>query len=115
MPSISATWLPSANVQTLLAAVVSGEPDYLNIHIGFGTAASAPGTYGALSNAGNFQPYQNAIVAIERNAGVGSMAFSDLRGTIGAAGDLAWVCLFMVSPISGSVPLAIAGPFTVTA
>jgi hypothetical protein len=111
--TIAASWLPSANVQSMLSVQIGGVDNYLDIHAAFGIAASTPGTYGALSSPGSFTPYSSAQLLVQRAPGSASVVVLDVRGSIGSLGDKAWVLLFMGSPSGSDVPLAVAGPFIV--
>lgn len=113
MPAIAGQWLPSATSQSMLACQVSDFSDVLDVRVGFGIAAASPGTFGALASSGYVYAPNNAQVTMTRMPGIGTVSFLDVRGSFGAAGQLAWLCLFALNPVGGSVPLAVAGPFTI--
>jgi hypothetical protein len=113
VPSIAAQWLPSASQDTVAAFQVAALSDLFDAHIGFGTAASSPGTFGALANSGQLYGQGLRQATWSRMAGIGTLTGILNLFALGSVGDLAWVCLFVVNPVGASVPLAVAGPFTV--
>jgi len=115
MATLSASWVPSNSQVSQIMCQVANFPDFQSAHISVGTAASQPGTYGALTSPEDHNLWFDCGPSVQIGPGVASIAGVIAVGTRGAVGLLAWVLLFHGTgiPAGGAVPLAVAGPFTV--
>lgn len=113
---LTATVLPSSTRTVPLAFNLSQlalHHDWFlvtGIHVG-----GAPATFGDLSDTETFTPEQ--YVSYSELYGVGGMVASgsiEIATLTGQGGRDLWVCVFNASPSSLDIPIATAGPFTVT-
>jgi hypothetical protein len=113
MPAaINCTVLPSASLTTRATVTISGYPKVATCYLGIGIAASTPATYGGMTSAFILQAVFMDVLQIQLAPGQASLSAQFDFDAAGSAGDKWWVCLFENSPISSSVPLAVAGPLT---
>jgi len=115
MPLLSTSWLPSAGKNSRFSFVATGLATPADAYIGYGIAASTPATWAALSSSNAIGVTNVPESVITRGPGVGSVTGSIDSGSIGAAGNLAWIVLLPSYPSGGTVPLAVSGPYAVAA
>jgi hypothetical protein len=111
---LGATALPSAGLTTRFSATISGYPQVTNLYIAWGISSGAPATYGGVTSGTIRQCVFADILSISVGIGTASLSLQTDIDAIGSAGDDLWFMAFGVSPSSGTVPLAVAGPFPVS-
>jgi len=114
--TLGVTVLPSAGLTTRFTASIAGYPQWTNLFIAWGIkSGTAPATYGDVTSGVIRQVVFADVVTVSVRPGAAAVSLETDVDAIGASGNQLWFMVFGASPTSGSVPLAVAGPFVVSA
>lgn len=113
MPTLQATFTPSASISSLLVASGAGfyGPIYLQIVVGKSTGA--PATLAGLASPSSTDFIYLDNVTIARNQSGIAFSVTTRIPSIGVLHDTLWVGIWESGAAGGDAPMATAGPFVV--